>query len=190
METQESHEKVQLTYREYALLPDDGRRHELIDGDFFVTPAPNSFHQTVSRRLQRQLMNQLEDQGLALIFNAPFDVILADTSVVQPDLAVVGTNRRYLLSLRGLEGAPSVAVEILSPSNPTADLVLKRALYAKYSVPEYWIVDPVRGQITVHRSSAPGTPYDQVTRFERDAVLTSVELPEIAIPLAPLFAPL
>ena len=73
-----------FTYREYALLPEDGRRHELIEGEFYVTPAPGTQHQTVSRRLQQLLMQQLEDTGLALVFNAPVDVLLDDTTCLQP----------------------------------------------------------------------------------------------------------
>ena len=65
------HKPVPFTYREYALLPDDGRRHELIEGDFYVTPSPNTSHQTVSRRLQQVLMEQLEDTGQARFFDAP-----------------------------------------------------------------------------------------------------------------------
>src|SRR5438874_13805058 len=78
-----------LTYDEYRLLPEDGKRYELMEGDLFVSPAPSPRHQTVSRRLQFALMQALETPGLAQIFDAPVDLILEPTSVVQPDLVVV-----------------------------------------------------------------------------------------------------
>src|SRR5689334_1183493 len=87
-----------FTYEDYCRLPDDGQRYELIDGEFYVTPAPTSMHQTVSRRLQHRLMLQLEDPGLAVVFDAPFDVILANTTVVQPDLCVIKTERKGMIA--------------------------------------------------------------------------------------------
>jgi len=131
------HGRLLFTYREYALLPDDGRRHELIEGDFYVTPAPATMHQTVSRRLSHALMFQLEDTGLALVFNAPCDVILDENTVAQPDLAIVRMTRRELVSKRGIEGPPNVVVEILSPSPKGQDELLKKAVYARFNVPEY-----------------------------------------------------
>ena len=179
---------VRLTYREYALLPDDGRRHELIEGDFYVTPAPSTFHQTVSRRLQYALMTQLEETGIALVFNAPCDVILSDTTVVEPDLAVVRLSRRELVSERGIEGPPDVVVEILSPSSKGQDQFLKRSVFAKFAIPEYWIVDPDHGWVTQLRLDDAST-YQQHARLDRASTLTSPELPEISIALAPIFRP-
>ena len=139
---------VPFTYREFALLPEDGnKRWELIDGDFFVSPAPSSRHQTVSRKLQQALMTQLEDPGIAQVFDAPVDVILTDTDVVEPDLVIIRDPER--VSLRGIEGAPDVIIEILSPFNPERDRYLKKALYARCGVPEYLIVDPAFSRVEV-----------------------------------------
>jgi Uma2 family endonuclease len=179
---------VQFTYREYALLPDDGRRHELIEGDFYVTPAPSTFHQTVSRRLLHALMTQLEDTGIALVFDAPCDVILSDTTVVQPDLAIVRLSHREIVSERAIEGPPSVAVEILSPSSKGQDQFLKRSVYAKFNIPEYWIVEPDHGFVTQLRIDDAGA-YQQHARLDRASTLTSPEFPEISIALAPIFRP-
>jgi Uma2 family endonuclease len=180
-------EEILFTYQEYALLPDDGRRHELIEGDFYGTPAPSSFHQTVSRRLQHRLMTQLEDTGVAVVFNAPWDVILADTTVVQPDIALVRASRKSAISSRGMEGPPDVVVEILSLSSRGIDDELKKATYARFGVREYWIVEPDLGFVSVFRSD--GGPYRLHVRYDRASTLTSVEFAEISVPLAPIFEP-
>ena len=175
-----------FTYRDYLLLPDDGRRHELIEGDFYVTPAPGTLHQTVSRRLQQLLMQQLEDPGLAQVFNAPVDLHLDDTTCLQPDLVVICSARAALIKPAAIVGVPDLVVEILSASHPGNDRFLKRGVYARFNVPEYWIVDPVNGVVTVLRSSAPGR-YDLEARFDRAATLTSEEFPELAVPLPRVF---
>jgi Uma2 family endonuclease len=180
--------KLLLTYREYALLPDDGRRHELVEGDFYVTPAPTSHHQTVSRRLQHALMTQLEDKGLAFVFDAPFDVILADTTVVEPDLAIIRASRRELISKRGLEGPPDVAVEILSESSKGQDQFLKKTVYARFGIPEYWLIEPELGFVTINR--LVDGAYEEHQRLDRASTLTSPEFPEVSIPLTPVFKPL
>jgi Uma2 family endonuclease len=176
---------VPLTYREYACLPNDGKRYELIEGDIHVNPAPTTNHQRVSRRLQYLLMQQLEETGIAEIFDAPTDVILSDTNVVQPDLIIVRIDKDRV-SERGIEGAPSVLVEILSPSNRSDDELLKKALYAKWGVPEYWVVDPDHGLVSVYR--AEGGAYRHVSRLDRSSTLKSLEFPEISIELAKVFA--
>jgi Uma2 family endonuclease len=178
---------VPYTYREYCYLPDDGRRYEIIEGELYVTPAPSPMHQTVSRRLQFALMRQLEEPGIAYVFNAPFDVILAETSVVQPDLAIIRRGRREDISKRGLEGAPDIAVEIISPAHRGNDVFLKKAAYARLGIPEYWIVDPDLGRVEVFRLEEGG--YDQGEMFDRASTLTSPSFAEVSVPLAPVFAP-
>ncbi|MBS2026101.1 MAG: Uma2 family endonuclease [Deltaproteobacteria bacterium] len=175
-----------FTYREYCLLPEDGRRHELIEGEFYVTPSPGSNHQTVSRRLQQILMEQLEDRDLAQVFNAPMDLLLDDTTCVQPDLFIVRASKAHQIQPHAVVGVPDLVVEILSPSHPGNDRFLKRGVYARFRIPEYWIVDPVNGFITVLRSSEPGK-YDLEARFDRASVLTSEEFPELAVPLPRVF---
>lgn len=179
--------RIPYTYREYALLPNDGRRYEVVDGELLVSPAPTPFHQTVSRRLMFRLMEQLEEAGIAYVFNAPIDVILGDTTIVQPDLAILRVARKELISKRGIEGPPDVVVEILSPSTRGTDRYLKGASYASHGIPEYWIVDPELGHVELYRIE--GDRYGIHTRFDRASPLASPELPEVAIPLAPIFRP-
>ena len=174
---------VPFTYREYALLPDDGRRHELIEGEFCVTPAPSPLHQQVSGRLYLELAAQLKRS--AMVLYAPLDVILNNTTVAQPDIVVLRKGRRNLVSKRGIEGPPDLVVEILSPGNRAQDEVLKRAVYARFGIPEYWIVDPEQGFITVFRAEQGA--YSLSSRFDRSTTLTSSEFPELKIALAPIF---
>jgi Uma2 family endonuclease len=179
---------VPYTYRDYLCLPDDGRRYELIDGDLFVSPAPTPFHQTVSRRLQYALMTALEQTGIAFVFNAPCDVLLADTTVVQPDLAIVRQDHRDIVTGRALEGAPALVVEILSPSTRDRDLYLKRDAYARFGVAEYWVVDPDRGFVEVY--SLEDGAYAGPRRYDRASTLESPAFPEVSIPLNAIFRPI
>jgi Uma2 family endonuclease len=139
----------------------------------------------VSRLLQFALMQALEMTRIARVFNAPIDVILSDTTVVQPDLAVVRETRKEIITERGIEAAPDLVVEIFSQSTRGRDEVLKRGLYARFGVPEYWLVDPEYCFVDVLRLSGSG--YGPPARFERNATLTSLEFPELSVPLAPVF---
>ncbi|MGB7344759.1 MAG: Uma2 family endonuclease [Pirellulaceae bacterium] len=129
-------------YESYAAIPDDGKRHEIVDGEHFVNPAPNLYHQTVSRRIQFQLYTQIELAELGQVFDAPVDVQLSEHDIVQPDLVIVSKDKRNIMTPTKIKGVPNLIVEILSPSNRDHDRKRKRTLYQRNQVPEYWIVDP------------------------------------------------
>ena len=131
-----------LTYRDYEALPDDGRRYEIHDGALSVTPAPTPQHQIVSANLVRALMRHIPAVAPGLLLYAPLDVILADTAIVQPDIVYLAPDRLDRISGRGVEGAPTLAVEILSPPTRTIDRVTKWRLYARHGVPFLWLADP------------------------------------------------
>ena len=133
--------RVVLTYEDYAALPDDGRRYEIHDGELSVTPAPGTRHQRISGRLSDLLRAHVKATGIGEVLYAPVDVILANTSIVQPDLIYIAPDRASRVSARGIEGAPTLAVEILSPSTGMIDRSTKLQLYARHGVPYYWIVD-------------------------------------------------
>lgn len=126
-----------ITRAERDALPDDGRRHELVDGALLVTPSPGSRHQAVVTNLLIILHAGCPPN--LRVRPAPFDVTLADDTVVQPDLLVA---RSTDIEERGLRRAPELVVEVLSPSTRLVDLHLKRARYATAGVPSYWVVDP------------------------------------------------
>lgn len=128
-----------VTYDQYRQFSDDGKRYEILDGRIFVTPAPSPDHQYASRQLQRMLEDYFESDGRYVVFNAPLDVIFADDEVVQPDLVVAG---RSQVSRRGVEGAPHLIVEVLSPSNIPFDRQAKAERYRVRGVPHFWLLDP------------------------------------------------
>ncbi|MFW5745047.1 MAG: Uma2 family endonuclease, partial [Spirochaetota bacterium] len=107
--------KLKLTYEEYRHFPDDGKRHELIDGEHYVAPAPGTNHQSLSRHIQFQLYEQLELAGRAEVYDAPTDVELSEVDIVQPDLAVVARERERIISPSRIIGPPDLVVEIISP---------------------------------------------------------------------------
>jgi Uma2 family endonuclease len=134
--------RVVLTYRDYEALPADGRRYELHEGELLVTAAPGLPHQRLVGDLFVPLWQHVQAYGLGEVFVSPVDCILSDTTVVQPDVVYLAAAQLSLASARGIEGAPTLAVEIVSPSTARIDRGAKLQLYARHGVPYYWIVDP------------------------------------------------
>jgi Uma2 family endonuclease len=134
--------KTALTYRDYEALPDDGRRYEIHDGGLSVTPAPTPQHQIVAANMVRVLAGHVPAVAPGLLLFAPLDVILADSTIVQPDVVYLAPDRLGRVSGRGIEGAPTLGIEILSPSTRTIDRVTKTQLYAQHGLPFLWLVDP------------------------------------------------
>ena len=138
-----------FTYADYRSAPDD-KRYELLDGDLVVVPAPREIHQRVLMNLSIPAMGQsIKLTGSGHIYAAPFDVVLSDTDVVQPDLLFVSNERAHIITDENVQGAPDLVVEILSPSTAERDKTFKRSLYAKHGVKEYWLVDTDAETVTV-----------------------------------------
>lgn len=166
-----------LTYRGYLHTPDDGRRWEILDGDLCVTPAPSTYHQDVSRRLQFRLMSALELTGRARVYNAPVDVRLHEHTIVQPDLAVVLTEHAERVESAYIMGPPDLVVEILSPSTQRRDRTIKATLYARHGVRWYWVVDPVERCVDVY--ARDGEAFELLRRESTRLVWEAVEGVEI-----------
>lgn len=149
MITEPKRARVTWTYSDLQLMPEDGSRHEIIHGEIFVTPSPTTTHQNISKRIGFQLMLQIEQEGLGIVFYAPLDVLFGDTRVVQPDLLVLSPERRSFVTRRAVECAPDLIIEILSPATEERDRTVKRKLYASEGVGEYWLVDPDQHTIEV-----------------------------------------
>jgi Uma2 family endonuclease len=145
-----SGDRTVLTYRDYAALPDDGRRYELHDGELSVTPAPGTRHQRAIGSLHVLLRAHVEAHRLGEVFLSPVDCILSDTTVVEPDLVYLDPTRAHLVTERAIEGPPTLVVEVLSPSTTAIDRGRKRELYARHGIPYYWIVDPVAGTLEAY----------------------------------------
>jgi len=143
--------KIVLTYEDFATLPDDGKRYELHEGELSVSPAPGHRHQRVIGNLFLILAPHVRATGHGEVILSPFDCIMTNITVVEPDLVYLDEARRRRLSERGLEGGPSLAVEVLSPSSIIIDRRRKMALYASHDVPWYWIVDPDAHTIEAYR---------------------------------------
>jgi len=141
---------VKLTYDDFLQFPDDGKRHELIDGEHYVTPSPNTKHQQVSGNLHWLIRSYLETHPIGKVFYAPFDVLFSQFDVVEPDLLFVSSARlSEVVTLKHVISAPDLIVEIGSPSTRRRDETIKRRLYERSGVKEYWIVDPVHAAIEV-----------------------------------------
>jgi len=147
--------RTKLTYADYVLFPDDGNQHEIINGRHYMNAAPNPRHQTVSRLIQFQLMDQIEMPGHGQVFNAPIDVQFDDFNVVQPDIVVVMKQNRIVTPTK-IKGIPDLVVEILSPSTSERDQCLKKQLYEQNGVREFWIVDTDNHTVLCHRLNADG----------------------------------
>jgi Uma2 family endonuclease len=143
----EKDSKIKWDYAAYAAIPPDGKRHEIIDGEHFVNPSPNLYHQEVSRHIQFQLYTQIELAGLGKVIDAPIDLQLSNHTIVQPDLVIITLARKQIMTPTKIKGVPDLVVEILSPSNADHDLKTKRKLYEDAAIPEYWIAIPDEHQI-------------------------------------------
>jgi Uma2 family endonuclease len=179
---------VKLTYDDFVQFPDDGLRHELIDGEHYVTPSPNTKHQTVSINLTVLIGSWLEHHPIGRLFHAPFDVVLSHYDVVEPDLLYLSNARAAdALTPKHVRGVPELVIEIGSPGTRKRDETIKRRLYERSGVTEYWIVDPERDTIRVHRRD--GDDFSLASELSADSgdVLTTSLLPGLEIPLARVF---
>jgi Uma2 family endonuclease len=179
--------RVKLTYDDFLLCPDDGKRHELIDGEHYVTPAPNIRHQQLLKRLLVRIDNWLAQHPLGEVFCAPLDVRFSKFDVVEPDVLYVSNQRRAILEVQFASGAPDLVVEIGSPSTRRRDETIKRRLYEQFNVSEYWIVDPETDAIRIHRRTGERFAKPIKLSRENSDVLTTPLLPGLEIPLASLF---
>ncbi len=179
---------AKLTYEDFLLFPDDGQRHELIDGEHYVTPSPNLWHQELSRRLVRLLILYQERHSGGRLFYAPLDCVFTNFDIVEPDVLFVTDDQLHILTEKHIRGAPALVVEILSPGTRKVDERTKRNLYDRVGVREYWIVDPRAGVITVYRRTAnAGFPVAAHLAASRGDVLTTPLLPGFSLRLPEFF---
>ena len=176
--------KLKLTYEDYARLPDD-ERYELIDGELITMPSPKEIHQRLLLLLGSWWLGFVLERRLGSVYVAPFDVVLSATNVVQPDLIFVSRARARIITEDNIRGAPDLLVEILSPSTEWRDRIVKRELYARHGVREYWLVDPYAKTVTVLILGAGG--YNTHAVYGEGDTLTSPTLPGFALDLGGLF---
>ena len=175
---------TKLTYEDYRKTPDD-ERWELLNGELIMPPSPTTAHQRASRRLERRLDTFVEERGLGEVFDAPYDVVLSDVNVVQPDLLFVSTEQAHIITRENIRGAPDLVVEILSPSTASRDWRDKLDLYAEHGVKEYWVVDPDAQRVWV-MTQREGV-FDEVGTYGSGDVLTSPTLEGFTVDLDEIF---
>ena len=179
---------VKLTYDDFVHFPDDGRRHELIDGEHYVTPSPNIRHQRISGNLHLLIGNWLEEHPIGRVFYAPLDVVFSHFDVVEPDLLYVSNERAaQVVTPIHVRGVPELVVEIASKGTRRRDETIKRRLYERAGVSEYWVVDPAIDVVRVYLREGDrlGRP-QELSRKESDVLTTSL-LPGLKLPLARIF---
>ncbi|MBI2571157.1 MAG: Uma2 family endonuclease [Candidatus Schekmanbacteria bacterium] len=179
-------EKIRLTYAEYLELPDDGKRYEIIDGELNVTPAPTSRHQIVAANFHLLLGERVRTHRLGRLLFAPVDVVLSDTDIVQPDLVFIRADRTGIIAERFIQGSPDLVIEILSPTTRRRDILTKSALYARFQVPSYWLVDPDIDQVSLYWLDGDRYRLGEETRSPE--VLRPGEFSGLELPLEELFA--
>jgi len=175
---------VSFNYHDYLQLPED-KRYEILDGELCVVPAPNIRHQRVGLRLRLALYLYAQSRGLGEVFDSPCDVVLSEENVVQPDILFVRSQRSHIVGPANVRGTPDLAVEILSPSRRSTDLEIKRKIYARFGVQEYWIVDPDAATVEVLVWGESG--YASARVFTGADRLSSPLLPELNLPLSEIF---
>lgn len=157
---------------DYAGLPDDGLRYEIVHGELHMAPAPGIRHQTASGLIFYYLMNHVQIPGYGRVFSAPVDVELGSDTIVQPDIVVILNNTTATITEQRIVGSPDLVVEIASPGTASYDRREKRDAYAAAGVREYWIADPASR--TIELLMLEGARYRSEHIYRGQAILPSV----------------
>ncbi len=180
------------TYDDYARLPENGAAelnthisYQLIEGELIVSPAPSFWHQDIVMRLSAALYNHVMANDLGYVATAPVDVVLSPTDTPQPDIVFIAQERRSIITDANIQGAPDLVVEIVSPTSDRRDRQTKFALYARFGVAHYWIVDPRLRLLDEY--SCSGNTYETVREWRSDEVFTPRLFPELTMPLNEVF---
>ena len=177
--------KPRVSYADLERAPEDGRRYELYDGEVFVVPSPLPRHQIVALKLGQMLDAYADEQG-GLLLVSPIDIVFSQYDVVQPDLVFFQASRQQLVQLDApIRHAPDLAIEVLSPSTAATDRGQKMRMLARYGVPEYWIVDPIRETIEIYTLAARA--YSLAQTVGTSDSLRSPLLPELTVATAGIF---
>lgn len=139
---------IRYNYQDYLQLPED-KRYEIIDGDLFMVPSPNESHQRILANIFNTLSHYVRKNKLGAVYFAPFDVLFSEEDIVQPDIIFVSHENKRIITKDNIKGAPDLIIEVLSPSTFKRDIGIKKKLYARHGVREYWVVDPERETVEV-----------------------------------------
>lgn len=178
---------LNLTYEDYLLFPEDRNRHELIEGEHYMSPAPKTRHQAIVGNLLNLLKNYLKQTKIGKVFDAPTDVILSEINVVQPDLLYISSARVSIITEKNIQGAPDLVIEILSDGTRKTDEITKRKLYERFGVLEYWIIDPVLETVRIYRRVGEAYLKMPDLSLEANETLTTPLLSDLQLPLSEIF---
>ena len=176
---------AKLTYEDYAKTP-EWERWELIDGVLIMSAAPNLMHQKTQTKLGNPVCTFVTQHQLGEFYFTATDVVLSDTTTLQPDLVFVSNERLHIETSANIQGAPDLVVEILSPSTTRRDWNDKMNLYAKHGVPEYWVVDPVGYMLWQFRLR--DGKYELNAMFGESDTLTTPTIEGFSLPMSEVFA--
>jgi Uma2 family endonuclease len=176
----------QWTYADYAALPEDGNRYEIVEGVLYVAPAPLMAHQGAGRWFTYHLTAHVQLAGLGHVFSAPCDVELTPGRVVQPDLVVVLKEHVDIITESRIVGVPDLVIEIASPGTVGYDRREKQDLYERAGVPELWHADPAARTVDVLLLEEGR--YRSAGVFAGAATLPSRVLPELPVQVEQFFA--
>ena len=170
------------TYSEYARLPDDGNHYEVIDGEVCVTPAAGVPHQRIVGNLYGPMRAYVKAYGLGEIL-IDVDVLFVSGQYLRPDMVFVPPDA--VLSDRGVESAPGLVIEVLSPHSGQIDRVKKPPRYRDFGVPEYWVVDGTARAVEVYRLREGAVTPD--VRTDRVVWQPVAHAPVLVLDVAKLF---
>jgi Uma2 family endonuclease len=137
------------TYEDYAALPDDGQRYEIVNGVLVMAPAPTPEHQSIAVRIAYYMFPHVDLAGIGRLLPSPIDVELGPKQVFQPDVVVILNAHLDRIAAKRIIGAPDLVVEVVSPGSGVMDRIAKYAVYAHAGIPEYWIVKPENRTVEV-----------------------------------------
>ena len=174
-----------LTYTDYCLIPDDGKKHEIIDGIHYVS-SPRYIHQQILFNLSGIFYTWVREnpQGIVLF---PFDIRLSEHDIVQPDIVFISNKNRKIIKENHAKGVPDMVIEVLSPGNSEHDWQNKLHLYEHYGVKEYWIIDPDLEEVHQFRLVAGRFRKAHIIKNEEGRSLNSPLLSGFLVPVEKVF---
>jgi Uma2 family endonuclease len=178
-------EQEKFTYSDYLLLTDSDKRYEILDGDLLMSPSPTAIHQILLLKMAKLLSTFVEQNKFGQIFIVPFDVVLSDYEVIQPDIIFVSAENSHIIKPTHIQGSPDLLIEILSPSSVQRDRIIKRKIYSRNGVKEYWLINPE--QKTIQQFQLQKKAFTLIKEFGAKESLSSSFFPELVIQLENIF---
>ena len=178
----------QWTYDDYAHLPNDGWKYEVMRGELYMSPAPSPRHQVISSNLNFEFQRFVRERDLGKVLVSPIDVILPRGlgTPVQPDILFIRRDNLQIIGETTIDGIPDLAVEILSPSNWVDDRRTKFDVYADAGIAEYWIIDPKKESVEIF--TRKGNRYELVEKYDRGDRVASQVLSGFSLAVDEIFA--